>query len=537
MRILGINAVFHGPAAALLIGGEVVAAAEEERFSRRDHGRPPVPAWEQPELAAAWCLAEAGLRPSDVDLVGFSCDPALVDDEIGGTDPGGERLRTDPAARAAELLRSALPGLDPDRVRFVPHQVAHAASAGIAAPFGDCAVLTAGRGERTCGLLGRYRSGVLEVLAEQPLPHSLGSLCSSLAEHLGFRADEQEVMALAAHAEPMFLPHLTERVRVHGPSAELDEIDWSKWAPQRSSGGELREEHAQLAASVQTRLEEVLLEQARWLHEQTGMPELALAGTVALNCAANTRLAAEGPFDEVWVQPAAGDSGTALGAAMHLAVEEGEQPRPMPGADLGRGFGEAELEAVLRTANLPWERPDDVTAIAAEALARNEIVGWFEGRAEFGPRALGHRSLLAHPGHPGNVERLNDLKGREQFCPVAPVVLAERAAELFGRGPIPSPYMVFLHDVHPDWRDRIPAVVHADGTARVQTVDRADEPVLARVLTEFAARTGLPAVINTSFGTEGMPIVDSPVDALECFRDAPIELLVLGPFVVRRNRR
>jgi len=540
VRILGINAVFHDPAAALVVDGEVVAAAEEERFSRRKHGKAPVPfaAWEQPEHAAAWCLAEAGIRPSDVDAVGCSYDPALVDHERGGLDPSWEHLRTEFAARAPNLLRSALPGLDPDRVRFVPHHVAHAASAGLAAPFGDCAVLTAdGRGEATCGLLGAYRSGRLEVLAEQPLPDSLGLLYESLTEHLGFRrsTDEYKVMALASYAEPEFLPHLAELVRVDGPRVEIDEVDWAKWAPRRAPGGELRAEHAQLAASAQARLEEVLLAQARWLHERTGMPELALAGGVALNCVANTRLAAEGPFDEVWVQPAAGDSGTALGAALHLAAEEGERPRPMPAADLGRGFGEDELEAVLRTADLPYERPDDVAVTAAEALARNEIVGWFQGRAEFGPRALGHRSLLAHPGHADNVERLNDVKGREQFRPVAPVVPADRAAEVFSRGPIPSPYMLFVHDVQPEWRDRIPAVVHVDGTARIQTVDRGDEPLLARLLAEFERRTGLPAAVNTSFNTAGRPIVDSPVDALECFGASPIDLLVLGPFVVRRN--
>lgn len=540
MRILGINAVFHDPAAALVVDGEPVAAAEEERFTRRKHGKPPVPfaAWEQPERSAAWCIAEAGLRPSDVDIVGFSYDPGLVQHELSGLDPEWEHLRTEFAGSAPRLLRSALPGLDPDGVRFVPHHVAHAASAGLAAPFGDCAVLTAdGRGESTCGLLGQYRSGRLEVLAEQSLPGSLGLLYESLTAHLGFRrsSDEYDVMALAGYAKPTYLPDLTDLVRV-GDDAQIriDRLDWSRWAPPREPDGELLDEHAQLAASVQTRLEELLLELAGWLHRETGQPELAVAGGVALNCVANTRLAAEGPFDEVWVQPAAGDAGTALGAAMHLAAQAGERVRPMPAADLGRGFGEAELESALQAARLPYERPDDVATTAADSLARNEIVGWFQGRAEFGPRALGHRSLLAHPGHAENAERLNEVKGSERFRPVAPVVLAERAAEIFDRGPVPSPFMLFVHDVRSDWRQRIPAVVHVDGTARIQTVDRADEPLLARLLGEFAERTGLPTVINTSFNTAGRPMVDSPADALECFGSSPIDLLVLGPFVVRR---
>jgi carbamoyltransferase len=206
----------------------------------------------------------------------------------------------------------------------------------------------------------------------------------------------------------------------------------------------------------------------------------------------------------------------------------------MGGADLGREWSDTELEDVLRRAKLPYERPADPAETVAEALANDEVVAWFQGRAEFGPRALGHRSLLAHPGHPANLERLNDVKGREQFRPVAPMVRAERAGEIFTRGPLPSPYMLFVHDVAPEWRDRIPAVTHVDGTARVQTVEERENPVLARMLAAFERRTGLPVVVNTSLNTAGRPMVDSPRDALECFGSAPIDLLVLGPFVLRR---
>lgn len=540
MRILGINAVFHDPAAALVIGGQIVAAAEEERFSRRKHGKRPVPfsAWEQPEQSAAWCLAAGGLSPEDVDLVGYSYDPALVDHSLSGLDPAWEELRTTFASRAPWLLRSALPGLDPDRVRFVPHHVAHAASAALAAPFDDCAVLVAdGRGESASALAGQYRDGKLEELATTQLPHSLGLCYEELTEHLGFArsSDEYKVMALASYGEPRFLEEIAEQIQATGDGGfRTEPIDWARFAPARSRDADLGQQHADLAASVQRRLEDVLLELLRWLHDNTGQRDLAMAGGIALNCVANTRLLTEGPFERLWVQPAAGDAGTALGAALALAAESGEPRTSMRGADLGRGFSDDELESFLRRANIRYERPDDVAATVAAALAEDQIVAWFAGRAEFGPRALGHRSLLAHPGRKANLERLNDVKGREQFRPVAPMVRLDRAAELFSRGPIPSPYMLFVHDVAPRWRERLPAVTHVDGTARIQTVDEGDEPVLARMLAEFERRTGLPAVVNTSLNTAGRPMVDDPRDALECFGSAPIDLLALGPFVVRR---
>jgi carbamoyltransferase len=545
MRILGINAIFHDPAAALVVDGQIVAAAEEERFSRRKHGKRPVPfsAWELPELAARWCLQTAGIGPEDLDAVAYSYDPALVQPGQDGLDERWEDLRTTYARRAPHFLATALPELDPAAVRFVPHHIAHAASAGLAAPFRDCAVLVAdGRGEATSYLAGRYRDGELEVLASQELPHSLGLMYEEVTDHLGFlrSSDEYKVMALASYGrqpanEPALLPTLRELIRTTGDGGfVVAPIDWSELAKRRAPDGELQPEHVELAAAVQVRLEEVLLELAGWLHRRCGERRLAMAGGVALNCVANTRLAAEGPFDEVWVQPAAGDAGTALGGALHLARAFGEPITPMPGADLGRGFTDEELTRWLDDAHIRYERPPDVAAAAAEALAADAIVAWFQGRSEFGPRALGHRSLLAHPGRAGNLDRLNAVKGREQFRPVAPMVLADRATELFGRGPVPSPYMLFVHDVAPQWRDRIPAVVHVDGTARIQTVDRDSEPLLARLLDRFAELTGLPAVVNTSLNTAGRPMVDDPRDALECFGSAPVDVLVLGPFLLRR---
>ncbi|MFG1751387.1 carbamoyltransferase family protein [Streptosporangium sandarakinum] len=540
MRFLGINAIFHDPAAALVVDGEVVAAAEEERFSRRKHGKRPVPfsAWELPERAAAWCLARAGLRPEDLDAVAYSYDPDLVVPGGPGQDPGWEELRTTYARRAPSFLAGALPGLDAARVRFVPHHIAHAASAGLAAPFTDSAVLVCdGRGEAVSHLAGAYRGGSLEILAAQGLPHSLGLLYESLTTHLGFlhSSDEYKVMALASYGRPRFLPELRALVYPTGDGGfRTEPVDWSAFAKPLRPHREWTGEHADLAASVQARLEEVLVDLARWLHGRTGRRVLTMAGGVALNCVANTRIAETTPFEHVWVQPAAGDAGTALGGALHLAAAAGEPVVPMPGADLGRSWSEAELAAWLRTANVSCERPADLAAAVADELAADRIVAWFQGRGEYGPRALGHRSLLAHPGHAANTERLNDVKGREQFRPIAPMVLADRAGRIFSRGPVPSPYMLFVHDVAPEWRSRIPAVVHVDGTARVQTVEPGSEPLLARLLEEFEARTGLPVLVNTSLNTAGRPMADDPRDALECFGSAPVDVLALGPFLVRR---
>jgi carbamoyltransferase len=540
VRVLGINAVFHDPAAALVVDGRVIAAAEEERFSRRKHGKRPVPfaAWELPEKAASWCLSEADLSAGDLDAVAYSYDPAdcRPADSLGLDDPW-DHLRITYARQAAGFLADALPGLDPAAVRYVRHHAAHAASAGLASPLGDASVLVCdGRGEAASHLAGRYRDGRLDVLASQPLPHSLGLFYEAATSHLGFvhSSDEYKVMALASYGTPRFARELAGLVYPDGDGGfRTEAVPWDSLAKRRASGEPLTKDHADLAASVQRVTEDVLLELARWLHGRTGDTGLAMAGGVALNCVANSRLAAEGPFERIWVQPAAGDAGTALGGALCLSSEAGDAPRPMPGAFLGRGWSDAELAAWLDTAAWPYERPASIADAVAAELAADRIVAWFQGRSEYGPRALGGRSLLAHPGRRANLDRLNAVKGREEFRPVAPMVLAESAGEIF-RGPLPSPYMLFVHDVAPTWRRRIPAVVHVDGTARAQTVDRAAQPLAAELLDGFAARTGLPVVVNTSLNTAGRPMVDDPRDALECFGSAPVDVLAMGPFLIRR---
>ena len=546
MRVLGVNALFHDPSAALVVDGQVVAAAEEERFSRRKHGKRPVPfsAWELPEQAMRFCLAEAGLAPQDLDAVGYSFDPALAKPALDmGLDDPWDHVRLTYAQSAPTFLATALPGLDPEQVRFVPHHVAHAASAGLAAPVAgsrDCSVLVLdGRGEQASHLAGAYRGGQLTTLAAQSLPDSLGLLYESLTEHLGFlrSSDEFKVMALASYGRPVHADELRATIHPTGDGGFAAPVpDWSLFAPRRHGGEtDWPSEYADLAASVQLVLEDVLVELASWLHAETGDRVLSMAGGTALNCVANSRIWRETPFEEVWVQPAAGDAGTSLGAALQLCADGGELPAPMSTAALGRGWSDDELAAWLRSAAVPFTTPHDIADAAAEVLARDGILAWFDGRSEFGPRALGQRSLMAHPGRAANLERLNDVKGREQFRPVAPMVLAERAAEIFGNGPIPSPYMLFVHDVAPEWRDRIPAVVHVDGTARIQTVDAQANPRVAALLRAFEARTGLPVVVNTSLNTAGRPMVDDPRDALELCGSAPVDAMVLGPHLVRRS--
>ena len=542
-RVLGINAVFHDPAAALVVDGETVAAAEEERFSRRKHGKTPVAfsTWELPEQAIRWCLSAAGLSPSDLDAVAYSYDPGLCRPiGVDITAENWEGLRTLYAQRAPLFLRSVLDGWEGE-FRWVPHHLAHAASATFASGFDPCSALVLdGRGERGSYLAGRFDGGTFAVHAVQDLPHSLGLVYEELTAHLGFRrsSDEYKVMAMASYGEPAFLDEFRQLVRTDGSGGfrVAADLDFARFAPPLAPGAEFTADHAALASTVQRRLEEMLLELATWLQGETGDRDLVLAGGVALNCVANSRLWREGPFSRVWVQPASGDSGTALGAALQVAHELGDTPAPMRTAALGRGWDEAGLEAALNVAGVEFTRPDDIADAVAAVLADNGVVAWFQGRSEFGPRALGHRSLLADPRRPENLEKLNDIKGREQFRPVAPMVLAERASEIFRDGPIPSPYMLFTHGVHEQWRDRIPAVVHVDGTARIQTVDRADEPLVARMLESFEALTGVPVVVNTSLNTAGRPMVDDPRDALECFGSSPVDALAIGPFLLTRAR-
>ncbi|MFP5576933.1 MAG: carbamoyltransferase [Acidimicrobiia bacterium] len=542
--VLGVNAVFHDPAAALVVDGTIVAAAEEERFSRRKHGKEPVPfsTWELPTQSIRWCLEHAGIGAAELDAVAYSYDPSLghpPSDDL--TEQEWEGLRTLYARRAPLFLKTALPDLDPEIVRFVPHHVSHAASAWAPAPFESSAVLVLdGRGERGSGLGGHATPDGFRVQWHQDLPHSLGLRYEELTAHLGFRrsSDEYKVMAMASYGRPRHLDAFRELFRVTEDGFVTEPVDWHRFAPPgrgEADGPEtLDPAHADLASSVQTRLEEVIIELAERLQQRTGEQAITLAGGVALNCVANSRLFEDGPFEHVWVQPASGDSGTALGAACHVATLLGDRVRPMHSAALGRSWNDDEIGRWLAHAEVRATRCDDIAASVADVLAADGVVAWFQGRSEFGPRALGHRSLLAHPGKAENLHRLNEVKGREQFRPVAPMVLLERAGEIFEGGPIPSPFMLFTHRVRPEWADRIPAVVHVDGTARIQTIDAGQQPLMHRVLSAFEDRSGIPVVVNTSLNTAGRPMVDDPRDALECFGSAPVDALAIGSYLVRR---
>jgi carbamoyltransferase len=571
MFTLGINAAFHDCSACLVEDGVVLAAAEEERFTRIKHGKRPLPftVWQLPWHAIAYCLQEAGITMAGVDHVAYAYDPALQLGERHMAD--GIRLPLEPSATGREApweelglayvvnaprqlaggaphhLRHLFQGLAPAapwQWHFVEHHRAHEASAFLAAPFDDCAVLVMdGRGERACTSCGVVQGGQYRRLGQVDYPHSLGLLYEAVTAHLGFlhSSDEYKVMALASFGRPQFAGRLRECVRYLGDGMyEVDEPDWVQLlGPPRARGEPISQQHKDLAHSLQLVLEETVLGLAQWLRKETGMRQLAMAGGVALNCVLNGRLRSRGPFAQVWVQPAAGDAGTALGAALWVDREQRGQPERrwhMAHAFLGPAYAEQEIEALLVQAGLQYQRPADLAQRCAALLAQGKVLGWFQGRMEFGPRALGARSILASPLDPAMQERLNQIKDREDFRPVAPAVLEEAAAEWF-EGGHNSPFMLFVERVRSEKARQIPAVCHVDGTARVQTVRQADNRALYDLLQAFAAETGVPMLVNTSFNTRGEPIVCSPRDALAAFFTSPLDALAIGPFLLEKTAR
>ncbi|KGS23027.1 carbamoyltransferase [Burkholderia pseudomallei] len=572
---LGINAAFHDSAACLVRDGVVVAAAEEERFTRIKHGKRPVPfsTWELPYHAIDYCLAEAGITLAEVAHVAYSYDP-WQQIERDGREPtftlplspsaharaNGHASPWEPlflsyivnaprqlADGAPHHLRRRFRGVTPDgpfRWHFVEHHLSHEASAFLAAPFSHCAVLTMdGRGEKATTSYGVFDGHVYRRVGQVDLPHSLGLLYERVTRHLGFlhSSDEYKVMALASFGKPAFAHALRRLVRYVGdgryetPALDLREL----LGPPRERGARVEPRHCDIAHSLQAVLEEVVLEIVDWLAGATGEKRLAMAGGVALNCVMNAKIRDRGRFEDVWVQPAAGDAGTALGAALWTDFSErGERGGwRMDHAFLGPAYDERAIEACLIDAKLPYRRLANVAAETAALLAANRIVGWFQGRMEFGPRALGARSILASPIDPGMQQRLNTIKDREDFRPVAPVVIEEKAYRWFTGGKqerLRAPFMLFVYDVAPGAQARIPAVRHVDGTARVQTVNRAQHPLYYDLLNEFDALTGVPVLVNTSFNTRGEPIVRAPRDALECFWTSPLDALVIGPFLLEK---
>jgi carbamoyltransferase len=394
-----------------------------------------------------------------------------------------------------------------------------------------------GRGELATTSYGRFAGVRYERLGRVEMPHSLGLLYEEVTDHLGFlrSSDEYKVMALASYGRPVFTESFHHAVHV-GPAGQY-EIDssWKEAAGKpRERGADIEQRHFDIARSLQLVLEESALKLAAWVREASGCDRLAMAGGVALNCVMNARIRDSGLFREVWVQPAAGDAGTALGAALWTDWRlRGERAWRMSHAYLGPEFDEAEIEGFLDRSHLRYRKMADVAAETAAILADDRIVGWFQGRMEFGPRALGARSILASPLNADMQRRLNDIKDREDFRPVAPVVLEEKAAEWF-EGAGVSPFMLFVDDVAADKAERIPAVRHVDGTARIQTINRSQNPLYYDLVSAFERRTGVPVLVNTSFNTRSEPVVCTPRDAVECFWTSPIDALVIGPFVLEK---
>jgi carbamoyltransferase len=556
-------------AAALVRDGRIVAAAEEERFVRIKHVSG------LPVHAIRYCLREAGVRLADVNQIAVPWQYWVLG-RRGGLALGamlrsptffrvkGKRSLERVASEWAELafLRGRLQravGSGASRPVYLNHHLCHAASAFFVSAFERAAILVVdGASEAHTAMLALGEGNRIRVLQRTALPHSLGQLYSGVTSYLGFRPDRDEyiVMGLAAYGEPRFAPLLREHVLRLGPggtftlNSRLLDFHLARvglFLPEfvrlfgrpRAAGEEIGQRHRDLAASLQLVLEEAMLHLGRHLKKLTGADSLCLAGGVAFNCLANSRLGRELDFKAVSVQPAAGDAGSALGAALWLANRRGAPTtrEVMRQAYLGPQFSEAECRRALDHAGLVWEvlDEDDLCARVAAELARGRLVFWFQGRMEWGPRALGNRSLLADPRREDIRELINaKVKLREPFRPFAPAVLEERAADYF-QAPWVSPFMQFTFSVLPSAKGLIPAVVHVDGTARVQTVDQDSNPRFRKLLQAFERTTAIPVLLNTSFNVNE-PIVCTPEDAVACFRRTDVEWLVLGRLLARRGR-
>ncbi len=572
--ILGLNAYHGDAAAALVVDGRLVAAAEEERFNRVKHCAG------FPGQAAAWCLSDAGLAPDDLDHVAIGRDPKanfgpkLRRTLLHGASPRFLKARLENAARVRDVsgvLAEAL-AVAPERLRAqfhnVEHHQAHVASAFLVSPFEEAAVLSVdGFGDFASTMLAVGRGSRLQVLDRVLFPHSLGILYTAVTQWLGFPkyGDEGKVMGLAPYGTPRYLEPMHELVRLNGSLFELGldyfthdkegvDMTWEDrtptigriysermieaFGPAREPQGELSVLHEDVAASLQKILEEAYLHLVRSLHERTGLARICLAGGVALNAVANGRIRLETPFEEVYVQPAAGDSGTAVGAAYFVwnQVLGNDRAFVMEHAYTGPEYSDADCETAVAAAGLESEAlaDDELFRRVAERIAAGDVVGWFQGRMEFGPRALGNRSIVTDPRRHDMKDILNArIKHREPFRPFAPSVLAEATGEWFEQD-YPSPFMVLVYKTRPEKRELIPAVNHVDDTGRLQTVEPRVNTRYWRLIKEFERQTGVPILLNTSFN-ENEPIVMTPADAVETFQKTRMDLLVLGNRVVARQ--
>ena len=562
MYILGIGGFSHDSAACLVDDGRLVAAAMEERFTRRKHEGG------IPRKAVEYCLSEAGITLDDVDHVGVYMDPGV---RLRRRIP--YRIRQFPKSpkfsmaylmyefyhNAEFILGSRSLRGAKAQLHFLDHHLMHAASAFLVSPFESAAFLTIDYiGEWTATLWGVGEGSELTKLGEIAYPHSLGVVYSAVTDYLGFlRAnDEYKVMGLAAYGEPVYYDDFRRMVKLlpggryridlsnfiyhYAPGSQLGYMSDAfkkRYGPKRRKGDPIEKRHMDIASSVQKVLEDTVLHMCAHLHEETGESRLCIAGGVGLNSVMNGRLLREGPFREIYVQPAAGDDGIAIGAAFYLYNTVLGNPRGfvMDHAYWGPEYSDGEIRDYLELCKLPYEELDSPERKAAELIADGEIVGWFQGRMEFGPRALGARSILADPRRADMKDILNKyVKHREEFRPFAPAVLEQEAGRYFD-GCHRSPFMLFVHDVIPDRREQVPSITHVDGTGRVQTVDSKANPRYRAMIEDFKALTGVPVVINTSFNIRGEPIVCSPADAVRCFFGTGMDSLVMGRFLLRKQ--
>ena len=555
--VLGLNST-HDAAAALLRDGEIVLALEEERLSRVKHH------FGMPLLAVARCVEAAGVPMEGVAHAAFYMNARkwLASNAM-------HFLRSFPGSRGyldrkPALWRSFL-GVERafrratgfrGRFHFVDHHTAHIESAFWPSGFEECAALTIdGAGEAETTVLASVDERTLTRLVSARYPRSVGKVWESVTDWLGWRPtrDEGKVMGLAPYGDERFV---AEFARVLGPRTDgsfhqdMEFFAYQRGAPRRFSerfvrafgpprrdGEDIAEHHEAVAFALQRQTEEVVLALARFLRQRTRRRRLVMAGGVALNCVANGRLVREGVFDEVYIQPAAGDDGACLGAAYHVTHRRLGVPRAAPPRDafLGPGFTEAETLAAAAARGLAPERPADIAAFCADLLARGAILGWMQGRMEYGPRALGGRSILGSPCDAGMKDAVNRLvKFREPFRPFAPSVPLEDAGDWF-EDARPSPSMLLSFRVREDRRARIPAVTHVDGSARVHTVERAVSPRFHALLRAFGERTGVPVLLNTSFNVRGEPIVCSPAEALDALHRTGLTAVVVGDLVFRKN--
>jgi carbamoyltransferase len=586
MNILGISAFYHDSAAALLRDGEILAAAQQERFSRKKHD----PRF--PKDAIDYCLREAEINADQLDYVVFYDKPFVKFERLLmtylATAPYGLRSFYEqmPTWLSEKLfmrgtIRREMQYNGP--ILFSTHHLSHAASAFFPSPFEEAAILTLdGVGEWATTTLGTGRGNRIEILNEINFPHSLGLLYSAFTYFCGFRVNsgEYKLMGLAPYGEPTFadtirreLIHIRDDGSFRMNMACFDYCAGLRMTnrrfadlfggPPRKPESKITQREMDLAASVQKVTEEIMLKAARHLHARTGMKKLVLAGGVALNCVANGRLLREGPYEDLWIQPCAGDGGNALGAALFAWHQLLEKPRTpdrnrQKASYLGPAYTNAEIKAWLDAENIPHLRLDDndLCATVAEKIAEGNVIGWFQGRMEYGPRALGARSILGDPRSRDMQSTLNlKIKFRESFRPFAPSVLREHADDYFDLRGHESPYMLLVADVQPHhlrqlsdeekratgWdklkvvRSDIPAVTHVDNSARIQTVDRRDNPRFYDLIGAFYQKTGCPVLINTSFNVRGEPIVCTPQEAYTCFMRTHMDYLCLGSFLLDKK--